>query len=78
MLKRTDLSRERINVLTHVFSDPNIVVKLAFGFKEKDTRTHQWAPKLSYRLEQLLGTISNLPNPHHIFTLKNYRITVFT
>ena len=31
-------------------------------------------PKRSYHLEQMLGTISNLPNRHHIFIMKNYRI----
>ena len=32
---------------------------------------YNWAPKGSYRLEQMLYTISNLPNKYNIFTPKN-------
>ena len=37
---------------------------------------YHWAPKGSYPLEQMLATISNLPNRHHIVTKKNYCIFV--
>ena len=79
------LSRERITAFTQVSSDPAIVVKPEFVFKGKGTRIklnppdgikYHWAPKGSYRLEQMLATISNLPNRHHIFTMKHYCIYV--
>ena len=35
-----------------------------------------WAPKGSYRLDQMLKTISNLPNKFNIFTPKNYAVYV--
>ena len=77
------LSRERITAFTQVSSDPNAVVRPEFVFKGKGTRTklnspegikYQWVPKRLYRLEQMLGTISNLSNCHHISTMKNYCI----
>jgi len=83
--ENNSLARERITAFTQVSSDPSVVVKPEFVFKGKGTRTklnpldrikYQWAPKGSYRLEQMLGTIPNLPNRHHIFTMKNYRIYV--
>ena len=64
-------------------SDPNVMVRPEFAFKGKGTRTklnapegikYQWSPKESYHLEQMLGTISNLPNCHLIFTMTNYCI----
>ena len=79
------LSRERITAFTQVSSDPAIVVKPEFAFKGKGTRIklnppdgikYHWAPKGSYRLEQMLATISNLPNRYHIFTMKHYCIYV--
>ena len=77
------LSRERITAFTQVSSDPAIVVKPEFVFKGKGTKLnpprgikYHWAPKGSYRLEQMLATISNLPNRHHIFTMKNCCIHV--
>ena len=54
-------------------------------FKGKGTRTnvngpdgmeYQWTPKGSYRLEQMLKTISHLPNCYNMFTPKNYAIYV--
>ena len=56
-----------------------------FVFKGKGTRTKinieedikfQWSPSGSYRLDQLLKTISNLPNRYHPFTQKDYAIYV--
>ena len=53
--------------------------------KVKGTRTshhppegikYNWAPKGSYRLEQMLYTIYNLPNRYNIFTPKYYTIYV--
>ena len=53
--------------------------------KGTGTRTHlnppknvhvQWAKKGSYQLEQMLETISHLPNRFHMFTKKNYAIYI--
>ena len=80
-----NLSRERVTVFTQVSSDPDLTLKPEFVFKGKGTRTslhpsdgikYNWAPKGSYRLEQMLYTISNLPNKYNIFTPKNYAIYV--
>ena len=80
-----NLSRERITVYTQVSSDPDLTLKPDFIFKGKGTKTslhppdgikYNWAPKGSYRLEQMLYTISNLPNRYNIFTPKNYAIYV--
>ena len=82
---KLNLSRERVTVFTQVSSDPDLTLKLEFVFKGKGTRTslhppdgikYTWAPKDAYRLEQMLYTISNLPNRYHIFTPKNYAIYV--
>ena len=80
-----NLSRERATVFTQVSSDPDFTIEPEFVFKGKGTRTslhppdgikYNWAPKGSYRLEQMLYTISNLPNRYNIFTPKNYAIYV--
>ena len=77
-----NLSRERITVFTQLCSDPGVILRPEFVFKGKGTRTvlHppqlNWVPKGSYRLEQMLYTISNLPNRYNIFTPKNYAIYV--
>ena len=80
-----NLSRERITVFTQLCSDPGVILKPEFVFKENGTCTvlhppkgikFNWAPKGSYRLEQMLHTISNLPNRFNIFTPKNYAIYV--
>ena len=80
-----NLSRERVTVFTQVSSDPDLTLKPEFVFKGKATRTslhppdgikYNWAPKGSYRLEQMLYTKSNLPNRYNIFTPKNYAIYV--
>ena len=79
------LSRERVTVFTQLCSDPRVTLKLEFVFKGKRTRTElhpsegikfNWAPKGSYRLEQILRTTSNLPNRFNISTPKNYAIYV--
>ena len=60
------LSRKRVTCFTHLCSGPKIELKPEFLFKSKDTRTdlippkgvhYQWAPKGSYRTEQILGII---------------------
>ena len=77
------LSRERVTAFTQVCSDSR--VQPEFVFKGKGTQSHlnpppgvnvQWAPKGSYRLEHMIRTIGNLPNRHHLFTLKNYAIYI--
>ena len=54
-------------------------------FKGKGTRTHhtspkgvhhQWAPKGSYRIEQILGMIVKLPNRLNMFTEQFFAICV--
>ena len=86
MSKRTiNLSRERVTIFTQVCSNPNLTLQPEFVFKRKGTRTtlhppegikYNCAPKDSYRLEQMLCTISNLPNRCNIFNPKNYAIYV--
>ena len=54
-------------------------------FKGKGSRTpftppkgvhYQWAPKGSYRIEQILGMIDNLPNRFNMFTEQSFAIYV--
>jgi hypothetical protein len=68
-----------------VCSDPDIVLQPEFIFKGKGVRVQlnpppdvkfQWSPKGSYRLENMLETIKNLPNRYNIFSAKNYAIYV--
>ena len=79
------LSRERATCFTQLSSDPKITLKPEFVFKGKGTRTHlnppngmnyQWAPKGSYRIEQMLDMIKHLPNRFNIFTEQGYAIYV--
>ena len=58
-----NFSRERVTVFTQVSSDQDLTLKSEFVFKGKGTRTslhppdgikYNWAPKGSYRLEQML------------------------
>jgi hypothetical protein len=77
-------SRERVTVYTQLESDggkpvPEIV------FKGKGTRTQlekpegmqvQWAPKGSYRLETMIGTVSHLKNRKNLFTHQNYAVYI--
>ena len=78
------LSREKVTVFTQFSSDSKFYTP-EFVFKGKGTRTKinieedikfQWSPSGSYRLDQLLKTISNLPNRYHPFTQKDYAIYV--
>ena len=69
------LSRERVTVFTQVSTGAKI--KPEFLFKGKGTQIHlqppagvhtQFAPKGSYRLENMLATIGHLPNKKNLFT----------
>ena len=79
------LSRERVTCFTQLRSDPKVDLKPEFVFKGKGTRTHltppegvsyQWAPKGSYRIEQLLDMVKQLPNRFNMFTEKGNAIFV--
>ena len=70
---------------TQVANDSSIKLLPEFVFKGKGTRTkvnapenmhYQWAPKGSYRLEEILKTIFYLPNPLNMFTPRNCAIYV--
>ena len=73
------LSRERVTVFMQVSSTKDKSLRPAFIFKGKGTRTkidetnlnYQWLPSRSYRLEHMLKTTKNLPNP---FNLHNYAV----
>ena len=78
------LSRERVTVFTPVSSDSKLYTS-EFVFKVKGTHTKinveedirsQWSPSGSYRLDQLLKMIGNLPNRYHSFTQKDYAIYI--
>ncbi|CAI9726012.1 Hypothetical predicted protein [Octopus vulgaris] len=81
------LSRERITVFTQVSNDTKINLIPEFVFKGTGNRPPllnalstmkcQCSPKGSYRLEQLLCTIENLPNRFNIFSHANFAIYVF-
>ena len=79
------LSRERVTCFTQLCNDAKVDLKPEFVFKVKGTRTHitppegvnyQWAPKGSYRIEQILDIIKQLPNRFNMFTEKEYTIYV--
>ena len=79
------LSRERIAVFTQVSSQENIKLDPKFVFKGKGTQTkvavadsvnYQRSVSGTYRLEQMLKTISNLPNQFNLFTPKDFAIYV--
>ena len=79
------LARDRATVYTQVANDSSIKLLPEFVFKGKGTRTkvnapknmhYQWAPKGSYHLQEMLKTISHLPNRFNMFTPKKYAIYV--
>ena len=79
------LSRERVTCFTQFCGDTKIKLKPEFVFKGKGTRTHlippkgvhyQWAPKGSYRIEQILGMIDKLPHRFNMFTEQSFAIYV--
>ena len=83
--EKYNLSRERVTIFIQFYKNPSVTLKPEFVSKGKGTRTElhppevitfNWAPKRSYCLEQMLRTISNLPNKFNIFTPKNYVIYV--
>ena len=77
--------RERVTVYTQIAKDSSIKLSPEFVFKGKGTLTkvnapknmhYQGAAKGSYRVEQMLKTISHLPNRFNTLTPKNYAIYV--
>ena len=86
------LTRERATVYTQVSSEPTMNLFPEFIFKGKGTCTKlnapdgvkvQWSDSGSYRLEHMLNTIGNLPNPNNnpfskkdwaIYVLDNYAV----
>ena len=80
------LSRERVTVFTQIATDGAVDLHPEFVFKGTGLRPpklttlsnihYQWAPKGSYRLEQLLETIKHLPNRFNIFSHANFAIYV--
>ena len=78
-------SRERVTWLIELCSDPKIELKPKFVFNVKGTRTHltlpkgvhyQWAPKGSYRIDQILGVVDKLLNRFNMFTENSFAIYV--
>ena len=76
-------SREKMTIYIQVTNEFSIKLLSGFLFKAKRTRTkvaspesmhYQWAPKRSYRIEQLLKGISHLRNRFGMFLPKNYTI----
>ena len=79
------LSRERATVFTQISSDGTIFMpeyvfkgsgKRPPTLKTPERMHYQWAPKGSYRLEQMVETIKRLPNKHNPLTQANYDIYV--
>ena len=77
--------RERVTVYTQVGNGSSIKLLAEFVFKGKGTRTkvnapenmhYQWAPKGSYRPDQMLKTISHLPNRSTCLRQKTMRKTI--
>ena len=69
--EKYNLSRELVTVFIQFYKNPSVTLKPEFVSKGKGTRTElhppevikfNWAPKRFYCLEQMLRTISNLPN----------------
>ena len=85
MARERERERERVTVYTQVANDSSIKLLPEFVFNGKGTRTkvnapknmhYQLVPRESYRLEQMLKTISHPPNRVNMFTPKNYAIYV--
>ena len=79
------LSRERCTVYTQLSTDPKNPMPLPeILFKGKGVRIEvkppnmnvQFAPKGSYRMENMLKMIENLKNRHHMFSHKEYAIYI--
>ena len=77
------LSYKRVMDFTQLYSNPSITLIAEFVSKERGMHTElhplqgikfNYAPKGSYRFEQMLHTISNLPNRYNILSPKNYAI----
>ena len=83
--RERERERERVIVYTQVANDSSIKLLPEFVFKGKGTRPkvnasenmhYQWASKGYYLLEQMLKTISHLPNRFNMLMPKNYEIYV--
>ena len=80
------LFREHVTVFTQIATDGVVDLHPEFLFKGTGLKPpklttpsnihYQWAPKGSYRLEQLLETIKHLPNRFNIFSHANFAIYV--
>ena len=79
------LFHERVSVFTKVFRQENIKLDPEFVFKGKapqakvalaDSANYQWPVSESYRLDQMLKTISNLPYRFNPITPKDFAIYV--
>ena len=79
------LSPERTTVFTQVPSQERINLNPEFVFKDIGTRTkvsvpdtvkYQWSVSGSYRIDQMLKTISNLPNRYNPVTPRDFAIYV--
>ena len=75
------LSGVRVTCFIQLCSYLKSKLKPEFVFKGKGTQTHltppkgvyyQWAPKGSYRIEQILGMIDKLPNRFNMFTEQSF------
>ena len=79
------LSRKGAMVFTQVSSQEKIKLNPEFAFKVIGTQTkvsvpdtvkYQWSAGSSYRIDQMLKTISNLPNRYNLFIPKDFAIYV--
>ena len=79
------LSRERVTVSTQVTNKESIKLDSEFVFKGKGTHTkvsvldsvkYQWSPSGSYQIDQMLETISHLPNRYNQLTQKDLAIYI--
>ena len=80
MLRKLLVGSKRATVYTQVANDSSIKLLPEFVFKRKGIRTkvnapenmhYQWVPKGSYRLKQMLKTISHLPDRFNMLTPEN-------
>ena len=79
------LSRERVTVFTQISRNKNIKLNPEFIFKGKGIQTkvaaldsvkYHWSVSGFCRLDQMLKTISNLPNCYNPLTPKDFAIYV--
>ena len=79
------LSRERATIFTQASSQEKINLNPEFVFKGVGARTkisvpdtlkYQWSASGFYGIDEMLKTISNLPNRYNQFTPKDFSINV--